>query len=157
LNMTLKKAQIELQMSNSQLRHARYAAEEGRRLKAQFAANVSHELRTPINLIVGFSEMIVMAPEAYGPALPNAYRADMHAIYRNAKHLQSLINDVLDMSKIEAGQMSIVKEACDPAQIIQEAAALARDMIERKGLVLDVRLAPGLPILWLDRTRIRQV
>ncbi|HLY27230.1 MAG TPA: ATP-binding protein [Aggregatilineales bacterium] len=157
LNSTLKKAQVELQHSNSQLRHARYAAEEGRRLKAQFAANVSHELRTPINLIVGFSEMIVMAPEAYGPALPTAYRADMHAIYRNAKHLQSLINDVLDMSKIEAGQMSIIKEACDPAQIIKEAAALARDTIERKGLIFEVKLPPQMPFLWLDKTRIRQV
>jgi signal transduction histidine kinase/CheY-like chemotaxis protein len=157
LNIELNKAQMELRTVNQQLQHARNLAEEGRRLKAQFAANVSHELRTPINLIVGFSEMITLAPESYGAMLPAAYRADVHAIYRNAKHLQSLINDVLDVSRIEAGQMTIVKEPINPGQVLEEAANLARDLIERKNLDFQVDIPPDIPILWLDRTRIRQV
>ncbi len=117
---------------------------------------MSHELRTPINLIVGFSEMIMLAPEAYGTDLPLVYRADMHAIYRNAKHLQNLINDILDISRIEAGRMTVVKEEVESSEVIQAVAAIARDMIERKGLVFHVRLDDDLPILWLDRTRIMQ-
>jgi len=157
LTKALQEAQAELQQTNIQLRHARHAAEEGRRLKAQFAANVSHELRTPINLIVGFSEIMVTAPEAYGAPLPGGYRADMHAIYRNAKHLQSLINDVLDVSQIEAGRMALVKEECNPLEVIEAAVTLARDLIESKGLRFEVSLPSALPTIWLDQTRIRQV
>ncbi len=157
LTRTLQETQHDLQQANTHLRHARNAAEESRRLKAQFAANVSHELRTPINLIVGFCEMIVTAPEVYGVSLPGAYRADLHAIYRNAKHLQSLINDVLDLSQIEAGRMTVIKEECDPLQVIEEASVLARDLIESKGVKFEVSLPDHLPSMWLDRTRIRQV
>jgi signal transduction histidine kinase/CheY-like chemotaxis protein len=153
----LNETRQDLERANIQLLHAHRAAEEARRLKAQFAANVSHELRTPINLIVGFSETIVVAPGSYGTPLPPVYWADMNTIYRSAKHLQSLINDVLDVSQIEAGKMAIVKEEIDPRQVITEAATLARDMIESKGLKFSVVTPDRLPIMYLDRTRIRQV
>jgi signal transduction histidine kinase/DNA-binding response OmpR family regulator len=146
-----------LQRLNTQLRSAYNSAEEARRLKAQFAANVSHELRTPINLIVGFSEVMAMASEAYGMPLPPAYRADIQAIYRNATHLQSLINDILDISQLEAAQLAIVKEETDPRQVIDEAARIVQRMIQGKGLVFRLDLPEHLPVLRLDRTRIRQV
>ncbi len=153
----LNEVRQDLERANTQLVHAHKAAEEARRLKAQFAANVSHELRTPINLIVGFAETIVISPTSYGTPLPPAYWADMNTIYRSAKHLQSLINDVLDVSQIEAGKMAIVKEEIDPQQVIGEAATLARDLIESKGLTFSVVLPEMLPTMYLDRTRIRQV
>src|SRR5258708_4116733 len=153
----LNEAHQDLERTNTQLYHAREAAEVARRLKAQFAANVSHELRTPINLIVGFTETIVVSPEAYGVPLPPVYWADMNTIYRSAKHLQSLINDVLDVSQIEAGQMAVVKEDINPLQVILEALSLARDLIESKGLAFNVQVPDSLPTMLLDRTRIRQV
>lgn len=154
---TLNEVRQDLERTNTQLYHARKAAEEAGRLKAQFAANVSHELRTPINLIVGFSETIVMSPDSYGVPLPSVYWADMHTIHRSAKHLQSLINDVLDVSQIEAGQMSVVKEEINPRQIILEAATLAKDLIASRGLAFHVIVPEHLPTMLLDRTRIRQV
>jgi signal transduction histidine kinase/CheY-like chemotaxis protein len=157
LAKALKEAKEDLERANVQLRYAWHAAEDARRLKAQFAANVSHELRTPLNLIVGFSEMMSLVPQAYGSTLPPEYRADMRTLYRNAKHLQSLINDVLDISQIEAGQMAVVKEETDLREIILEAASLIRDLIESRGLTLKVVVPDYCPTLWLDRTRIRQV
>jgi signal transduction histidine kinase/DNA-binding response OmpR family regulator len=153
----LDEANQNLSFANNQLFHARRAAEEARRLKAQFAANVSHELRTPMNLIVGFAEMMIGAPRAYGVPLPSAYWADMNTIYRNARHLQSLIDDVLDISQLEAGQMSVVKEEVSVDTILREAADMLRDQIVNKGLRFDVTLADSLPVMWLDRVRIRQV
>ncbi|GIK66728.1 MAG: hypothetical protein BroJett018_45220 [Chloroflexota bacterium] len=153
----LLSSQENLRNANAQLRYARDFAEEARKLKAQFAANVSHELRTPINLIVGFSEMIATAPEAYGTQLPSVYRPDIQAIYRNATHLQNLINDILDISQIEAAKLAIIKEETQPKQVIEEAALIAGSLIKSKNLRFCVELPPDLPTIRMDRTRIRQV
>lgn len=143
---------------NRELIEARREAEEARRLKAEFAANVSHELRTPINLIVGFSEMMYTSPESYGgQLLPPEYLGDIHAIYRSAKHLQSLIDDILDLSRIDAKHMALTREWVDIGEVITEAVAAIRELVERKGLELQVEIEPDLPRLYLDRTRIRQV
>jgi len=157
LTKALEEARQELGHANIQLRRAYSAAEEARRLKAMFAANVSHEFRTPINLIVGFSEMIVSAPQAYSERLPQAYLSDLETIFECAKHLQSLISDVLDISQVEAGYMAMVKELADPREVILEAASLARDLIHSAGLSFNLAVPPCLPALWIDRTRIRQV
>lgn len=153
----LQEATESLWHTNVQLRHARAAADEARRLKAQFAANVSHELRTPINMVIGYSEVMVMAPEIYGAALPPAYRSDILAIYRNAKHLQDLINDILDISQIEASRLAIAKEKTDLRQTLFEAAEMAKDLVKAKGLELLLEIPAELPDVWIDRTRIRQV
>jgi len=147
-----------LRRLNQELSEARREAEEARRLKAEFAANVSHELRTPINLIIGFSEMMYTAPESYGgQPLPPEYLADVHAIYRSAKHLQSLIDDILDLSRIEARRMALTREQAQIDQVIREAIQVIRELVERKGLTLEVDIEENLPPLYLDRTRIRQV
>jgi signal transduction histidine kinase/CheY-like chemotaxis protein len=140
-----------------ELERARQAADEARRLKAEFAANISHELRTPLNLIIGFSEMMVMAPRTYGEPLPASYRGDVQAIYRNAQHLSTLIDDVLDLSQIEAGRMGLVKEPIDLAQVAQEAVNAIAYLFEEKGLYLRLALPPQLPTVPADRTRVRQV
>jgi DNA-binding response OmpR family regulator len=118
---------------------------------------VSHELRTPINLVIGYSEVMVMAPEIYGAPLPPAYRSDIQAIYRNAKHLQDLINDILDISQIEAARLAVTKEKTDLRHTLLEAAKMARDLVDAKGLQFRVELPDELPEVWIDRTRIRQV
>jgi signal transduction histidine kinase/CheY-like chemotaxis protein len=153
----LSEAKADLERANSQLRYAQLAAEEARRMKAQFAATVSHELRTPINLIVGFSEMIINSPQSYPDPLPSAYLLDINTIYRNGRHLQSLINDVLDMSQIEASQMAVVREECDPRQILLDAANLMHDEIVHRGLAFNLQIPDAIPMTRLDRLRIRQV
>lgn len=140
-----------------ELERARRAANEARRLKAEFAANISHELRTPLNLIIGFSEMMALAPHTYGEPLPSAYRSDVQAIYRNAKHLSSLIDDVLDLSQIEAGRMGLVKEEIKITEVIEEAVTAISHLFEVRCLYLKIEVPDDLPPLPADRTRIRQV
>ncbi len=154
----LDEAYYRLDRLNHELIRARDEAEAARRAKAQFAANISHELRTPINLIVGFTELMLTAPETYGgSSLPSAYLSDLNAVYRSARHLQGLIEDVLDLSQLEAKRMAIVKERTDLTELIREAVEIARPLIERKKLTLNVILPADLPCLTLDRLRIRQV
>ena len=157
LTKALKDSQENLAHAYDQLEHARSAAEEARRLKVQFAANVSHEFRTPINLIVGFSEVIVNSSHVYDTPLPEAYWTDVQTIYDSAQHLQGLINDVLDISQIEAGYMTVVKSLTDPCMVITESAALVREMIENNGLCFYLDVPDWIQPLWLDRIRIRQV
>lgn len=153
---SLDLAYYRLQRTNEALNWARWQAEEARQAKARFAANVSHELRTPLNLIIGFSEMMVIAPESYGGAMPQAYRGDLNAIYRNAKHLSNLIDDVLDLSQIDAYRMPLNREKGDLRQIVAESANMIRGMVEAKQLALNLELPPQPVPLFVDITRIRQ-
>jgi len=154
----LDEASYRIRRMNVELARAWEAAEEARRLKQQFVQNVSHELRTPLNIIIGFSEMMAIAPESYGDGgLPPAFRGDINEIYRSARHLQDLIDDVLDLAQIEARRMGLAKEAVNPAELVMEAAETARSPIENRGLALRVRIQPDLPPTYVDRTRIRQV
>ncbi len=155
---SLDEAYARLERTNEALMFAREAAERAYRFKAEFVANVSHELRTPLNLIVGFSEMIATAPESYkGTPLPSEYRGDVMAIYRSARHLGELINDVLDLSQVESGRLSLEREPAELEEIVHEAVGIVRGLAEAKGLRLEVDVPEDLPRLRLDRTRIRQV
>lgn len=155
---SLNVAQDRLEHLNHELAWAREAAEEARRLKAEFAANISHELRTPLNHIIGFSQVMVTAPESYdGDVLPESYRGDVEAIHRSARHLSQLIDDVLDLSQIEAGRMGLAKTRADLGEIVDEATAVVRGFLESKRLRLSIDLSPDLPPVLVDRTRIRQV
>lgn len=153
----LDEASYRLERANYMLALARDQAEEARRLKQQFAQTISHELRTPLNLIVGFTELMAGSPEYYGGPLVPAYLRDLGIVYRNACHLQALVNDVLDLARIEAAQMSLVLEQVDPEATVREAVDTARSLVEARGLALHTVIEPGLPGLWLDPTRIRQV
>lgn len=153
----LDEATYRLERANYMLGLARDQAEEARRLKQQFAQTISHELRTPLNLIVGFTELMAHSPEYYGCPLPAAYQRDLSIVYRNARHLQTLVNDVLDLARIEAAQMGLLPEEVDPAALVEEAVNTARSLVEARGLTLRTECEPGLPRLWVDPTRIRQV
>lgn len=153
----LDHAYYRLERANSALELAWKAAEAAERSKSEFVSNISHELRTPLNLIVGFTEMIVTAPESYGEPLPAAYRGDMNAIYRSAQHLLTLTDDVLDLARLGVDRLSLAREPVDVTQVIADACAIIREYVVAKGLWLHVNSQDGLPILTVDRLRIRQV
>lgn len=157
MSKQLQETQERLRVTNKKLEIAFEQAEESRQLKARFAANVSHELRTPINLIVGFSEVMILAPELYDQPLPSSYRADVHAVYRNAKHLQNLIDDVLDISQLEARHLALVKQKASLGDCLRESADMVADLIGKKGLDFQLDIPDDLPDLWFDPVRIRQI
>ncbi|MEW5959736.1 MAG: ATP-binding protein, partial [Chloroflexota bacterium] len=153
----LDSAHYRLKRSNEALVWARWQAEEAKQAKARFAANISHELRTPLNLIIGFSDVMVTAPESYGQPLPSVYRGDLNAIYRNAKHLSDLIDDVLDLSQLEVDRMPLSRENGNLSQVIEEAIRMIEGMVQVKGLYLTFNQPPEPVHLLFDLTRIRQV
>ncbi len=160
LQSTLKSLDLaweQLQRANSELFQAREAADASLRFKSEFAAQISHELRTSLNLILGFSETMAFSPQAYGAKLPAAYLHDVSEIHRNSQHLLTLIDDILDLSKLDAGKMGLHREIVHLAPMLREAAEIARPLVERKGLELVLQVPQALPPLLLDRTRMRQV
>jgi signal transduction histidine kinase/CheY-like chemotaxis protein len=154
---SLDHAYYRLKQANYDLERARKAAEEARRFKAEFAANVSHELRTPLNLILGFSEVMVLSPQSYEQPLPAEYRGDIEAIYRSARYLSSLVDDVLDLSGIEASRMALQLETVDLRQICAQAQATVSALFTDRGLWLRTDLPSDLPPVNGDPTRLRQV
>ena len=153
----LDTAYYRLQQANAALELAWKTAEAAERAKSEFVTNISHELRTPLNLIVGFSELILTAPESYGVPLPAPYRSDLMAIYRSAQHLLSLTNDIIDLTRVGIGRLALVREPVDLGQVIRDACDLVRDYLSAKGLSLQIVLPPDLPLLQIDRLRVRQV
>lgn len=153
----LAQANLQLTRLNMLTQGLQHTAEEARRAKEEFVANVSHELRTPLNMIIGFSETILQSPGAYGKKIPPALLADLMVIYRNAEHLSELINDVLDLSQIDAEKMALTKEQAQFRDIVEEATIAIRPLYISKGLSLDIDMPENLPLLFCDRTRIREV
>ena len=152
----LAEANVQLTRLNQLAQNLRLAAEEARRTKEQFVANVSHELRTPLNMIIGFTEMITQAPQSYGGKVPPALLADLKVVLRNSQHLASLINDVLDLSQIEAGHMSLRKEWVKISEVVEAAVTAVRPLYASKKLYLESAIQDD-PEVWCDRTRLREV
>jgi len=119
------------------LRAARERAEEANRFKSNFLAQMTHELRTPLNAVIGFSDLIQQ--EIFGPVQPARYREYVGLISDSGKHLLALINDVLDLSKIEAGRMELTVEKLNPMSLAQGAAGMFGKMAADRGLVLECR------------------
>ena len=154
----LEEATYRIEHTNSELLLARREAELAKANKARFVATVSHELRGPLNLILGFSRLMALSPERYDAPLPRVYRADLDTIYANSQLVVDLVDDILDLSQIEAEQLPIVKDRVDlGGDVIAEAIELVRPLAERKGLFLQVEMDDALPPILADRTRLRQV
>ena len=132
---------------------ARETAEASSRIKSEFLANMSHELRTPLNAILGFSEVIVT--ESFGPGVPR-YRDYATDIHGAGKHLLALINDILDISKAEAGKLELHAEPVDLVELVKECARLMRGRAAKQDLRMSLALTP-LPLLLIDRLRTKQV
>ena len=158
LSRNLNEAYCRLESLNQRLNVAREAADQARRLKTEFASTVSHELRTPLNLIIGFSEMIIMAPQNNREsAIPDLYRGDVEAIYRNACHLSNLIDDILDLAQVEAHRMGLQREYTPLVVIAHEAVAGVATMYSERGLDLSLQIPADLPPVYVDRVRARQI
>jgi CheY-like chemotaxis protein len=108
-------------------------------------------------MVTGFSEMILQAPDMYGGKLPPALLADLAVIHRNATHLAELIDDVLDLSQVEADQMSLVKERVCFPDIVEAATEAVRPLFDSKGLYLEAEMPRDMPPVFCDPTRIREV
>lgn len=124
------------------------------RLKSQFLANMSHELRTPLNSIIGFSRVILKGID--GP-LTDLQRTDLQAVHDSGQHLLGLINDILDISKIQAGKMELTFEDVDLQEIIHGVMSTAIALVKDKPIELQQSIPPDLPIIQADARRVRQV
>jgi signal transduction histidine kinase len=133
---------------------ANEAAKQASQAKSAFLANMSHELRTPLNAILGYSEMLAEDAEESGNA---DQVADLKKILTAGRHLLGLINDVLDLSKIEAGKMRLYLETFEVRGVVGEAVETARPLIEKKRNRLEVRCPEGLGSIREDATKVRQV
>ena len=134
---------------------AKRAAEEANLAKSTFIANMSHELRTPLSAIIGYSEMMIEEVEDGAQAADLA--ADMRKIEGNARHLLGLINDVLDLSKVESGKMEVYTETFDVEPMLRDVASAVQSLIDRKANRLAVEVGAGLGAMRSDVTKIRQV
>jgi len=153
----LEETTARMERLNNELVVAQREAETARALKARFAATASHELRGPLNLILGFSRLMALSPERYGVPLPAPYRADIDAVYRNSQHLVALVDDILDMSHIEAERLPLVKDVVDLHEdVVKKAVGIVLPLAERKGLAVRSQLASDLPNLIVDPVRLRQ-
>jgi PAS domain S-box-containing protein len=135
------------------LRAAREAAEAASVSKSHFLASMSHELRTPLNAIIGYSEILQEEAEADGR---DTDLADIGRVLTAARHLLTLINDILDLSKIEAGRMEIAPTEFDVATLIGEAAATVAPSVEKSANILNVDLAPDLGLAHTDAFKLNQ-
>jgi len=151
LNETLE---LEVQNRTSELQSALVRAEAADRIKSAFLATMSHELRTPLNSIIGFTGIILQG--LAGPLNPEQTK-QLGMVRGSARHLLELINDVLDISKIEAGQLEVRAEPFDLRASIERVAASVKPLADKKGLTLTVTLPPDLGEMISDRRRVEQV
>lgn len=145
----------ELEQEKARSDEARKRAEDANLAKSRFLATMSHELRTPLNAILGFSE--VMKAELFGPHAIPQYKEYSNDIHSSGEHLLSLINEVLDLSRIEAGRYTLTEEAIDLSGLVEDCRHMLDIRARKRDLKVRESYEPHLPRLWADERAIRQV
>ncbi|PTM98675.1 PAS domain-containing sensor histidine kinase [Mycoplana dimorpha] len=158
-DLSASRAKLEMQTSELSIANANYQAEKERaeaanRAKSEFLANMSHELRTPLNAILGFSE--ILQNQMFGPLGSEKYDEYARDIHESGQHLLNVINDILDMSKIEAGHMRISCDAIDLAPLIDEALRLTAVQAQQKNIQVEQQVSSGLSMI-ADRRAMKQI
>ena len=148
-----RRAEEEVHRVNIELARAHQQALEASQVKSTFLANMSHELRTPLNAIIGYSELLQTLATKKGQT---DTLADLSKITRAGKHLLALINDLLDISKIEAGKMQLFLETLDIAQLTQDVLTTVQPLAAKEGNQLEAHLGGDLGTMHSDLTRVRQ-
>jgi signal transduction histidine kinase len=148
-----------VELRTHEAEEARQQAEAANQSKSEFLANMSHEIRTPMTAILGFSELLQAEEEApNSPERERTRRDHLQTIQRHGAHLLTIVNDILDLSKIEAGKLNVEKVPTDVVALIHEVALLLRVRAESKGLTLTTRFATPIPkTIQTDPTRLRQI
>jgi len=149
-----KKLQEELRKTNEELQQQNQSAQQANRLKSEFLANMSHELRTPLNGIIGFAE--IMHDEKVGPISPD-HKEYLHDILTSARHLLQLINDVLDLSKVESGKFEFLFEKTDPVILVGEVRDIVRTLAAKKRIKLQTEIHPSLSTIEADARSLKQI
>ena len=144
-----------LKQREAALKHAKEQAEGANRAKTDFLTNMSHELRTPLTAIIGFSE--ILATEAFGPLGQPKYREFSDDILHSGRHLLEVINDMLDIAKLQSGTTELRLQKVPSRSIVDSAVRIVRKRAEEAGVTLEVFVPPDLPIIEADHLRMRQV
>ncbi|MSU35965.1 MAG: response regulator [Pedosphaera sp.] len=148
----LAESNRQLDVARAAAECARSAADEASRAKSSFLANMSHELRTPLNTILGYSEMLQEEEDVGQPGLV----PDLEKIHGAGKHLLGLINDILDLSKVESGKMTLYLEEFDVQKLVREVAATVQPLVTKNGNRLEVTCPADIGVMRADVTKIRQ-
>lgn len=161
LAKSLNETCLRMEQMNGELERARRAAEEARRLKAEFAMAISHELRTPLNLVIGFSEMLMRSANSSllrpTEGTASRFQVGLEAISRNATHLSRLVDDILDLGQIDAQRLALEREWFSLEQTVEQAIGVVAPLYNHLGLTLRTEMPSVLPPIYGDSTRIRQV
>jgi len=149
-----RKLSLEIARRNEELNSKNAELEKAYRVKSDFLSSMSHELRTPLNSIIGFSS-VLLGPT--GDPLTPDQRMALGKVLKNGQHLLQLINDILDLSKLESGRMSLSVESDDVTSVVSSCTMIVEQLIRQKGLQLTQDIQPNLPTLMTDIVKIRQI
>jgi PAS domain S-box-containing protein len=150
----VRKYAVALEATNRELELAKARTEQESRFKSKFLAGMSHELRTPLNAIIGFSELLEQ--ELFGP-LTDRQKKYVQNVLLSGGHLLTLVNDILDLSKVEAGRMELAREWTALAAVVDAVSRVIKPLADKAGVQVSLSLPANLPDLYIDAVRIKQV